>query len=377
MLIGIDASRATRPQRTGTENYTLYLTRALVKLGPQHRFRLYLDHMPPAGLLPHDERVEWRVMPFPRLWTHVRLAWEVARHPPDVLFVPAHVLPLVHPRRSVATVHDLGYLRHPAAHTLAGRWYLAWATRFNARTAARVIVDSQATRSDLEQLYQVAPEKLVVAYPAGTEGFAPVSDPAARADVQARYGAGASYFLYVGTLQPRKNLLALIEAYARLRAAGHLGPDVRLVLAGKAGWLAEGIIARARAADVRDAVALPGYVAERDLPALLSGALAFVMPSWYEGFGLPVLEAMACGAPVIASDVSSLPEVAGGAALLVDPRNVDALAEAMLRAYRDPALRAELAARGLERARHFTWEACARTVLAALEQVGAGAADGR
>lgn len=376
MLIGIDASRAAAAERTGTENYALHLIRALVGLGRAHRFRLYLNQPPPDEFLPCGEGVEWRVIPFPRLWTHLRLGWEVARHPPDVLFVPSHVLPLIHPRRSVATVHDLGYLYHPQAHRRWSRWYLGWSTRHNARAARRVIVDSLATRDDLARWYGVDPARTVLAYPAGVRDLAPVTNPDVVAAVRRRYDTGARYVLYVGTLQPRKNLETLVRAFARLARRSILPGDTRLVLAGRRGWLAEGIDGAIAASGCADRIVVPGYVAGEDLAALLSGALAFVMPSWYEGFGLPVLEAMACGTPVVCSRASSLPEVAGDAALLFDPADEGALADALARLAGDPALRAELVARGMRRARAFTWERCAEIVLSTLEQVGSEGARG-
>jgi glycosyltransferase involved in cell wall biosynthesis len=366
MLIGIDASRALRTPRTGTENYSLYLIRALAALDTPHRWRLYADRPPPAGLI-EGEGVEWRVIPFPRLWTHLRLAWEVVQHPPDVLFVPAHVVPAARRCPAVVTVHDLGYLYHAAAHRPLDRAYLRISTAWNARTARVVLADSEATRRDLIAHTGCDPAKIVVAYPAGAEGLAPVTDPLRLAQAQARYGAGARYWLYVGTLQPRKNLETLVRAFARLCHEGAWPPDVRLVLAGKAGWYHERIAAAAQASGVAERIVFPGYVAPEDLAALLSGALGFVLPSWYEGFGLPVQEAMACGAPVICSNVSSLPEVAGEAALLFDPGDVDALAAALARLWRDLDLRQELARRGPAQAARFTWERCAETALAALE----------
>jgi glycosyltransferase involved in cell wall biosynthesis len=377
MLIGIDASRAARGARTGTENYSLYLIRALIAIGQAHQFRLYFDQPPAAGLLPRNERVTWRVIPCPHLWTHLRLMTEVLLHPPDVLFVPSHVLPLLHPRRSVATVHDLGYLFYPEAHTRLARWYLDWSTRFNARAARRVIADSYATRQDLVRAYGIPEDKIVVAYPAGAEGLAPVTDADALDKVRSRYLTGARYFLYVGTLQPRKNLVTLLEAFELFLQAHQPPAEVRLVLAGKQGWLAEPIVERAMSLIRQGRVVLPGYVPQEDLPALLSGALAFVMPSWYEGFGLPVLEAMACGTPVICSHASSLPEVAGDAALLFDPADAAALTQALGRIYSEPELAEDLRARGLAQAQRFSWQNCARTVLAALQAVAEGSPHGR
>lgn len=370
MLIGIDASRTAVTQRTGTENYSLYLIRKLIEVGGAHHFRLYFNQPPQVGLFIRNERVQWRVMPFPRLWTHLRLAWEVTLHPPDVLYVPAHVVPLLHPRRCVVSVHDLGYLHHPQAHTRWGRWYLDLSTRFNVRSAQRVIADSQATRQDLVSHYKVNAEKIVVAYPAGTPGLAPVTDPAKLDRIRHTYDTGRSYFCYVGTLQPRKNLDTLLKAFSSLIARGAIPDDVRLVLAGKRGWKCEDIVELAHSKGLDERVVLPGYVPSQDLPALLSGALAYVLPSLYEGFGLPILEAMACDTPVICSDTSSLPEVAGDAALYVSPHDTEGWARAMARIYHDATLRQEMIGRGRKQVERFSWERCARTVLAALENVG-------
>jgi glycosyltransferase involved in cell wall biosynthesis len=287
--------------------------------------------------------------------------------PPDVLFVPAHVLPLIHPRRSVVTVHDVGYLSYPEAHRSADRRYLDWSTRWNAHQATAVLADSQATKDDLVRAYGVDPGKVHVVYLGRDEAVAPVTDRVRLADVQCRYGIATPYLFYVGTLQPRKNLARVIDAFARV--AGRLG-DVQLVLAGKRGWLYDDLFAQVTRLGLERRVVFPGYVDDADLAALLSAALALVFPSLYEGFGIPVLEAGACGLPVITSNTSSLPEVAGDAALLVDPHDVDAIAEAMYRLATDPELRAELARRGQENVKRFSWEKCARETLAVLLEAG-------
>jgi len=381
MLIGIDASRATREQRTGTEGYSLHLIRALLELDQHNEYVLYFNRPPRPGLFPASPRWRARVIPFPRLWTHARLSQEMLVAPPDVLFVPAHVLPLVHPRRSVVTVHDLGYRHEPQAHRPLDRLYLDISTRYNARAASHVIADSAATRRDLVQLYGTDPQRITVVPLGVDELFQPVTDPARLAAVRAKYGLPGDYLLYVGTLQPRKNLVRLIEAWARVIGDWRLEigdcqienrkskiGNWTLVIAGKRGWLYEEIFATARKLGLEGQVLFPGYVPEEDLPALLSGATAFVLPSLYEGFGLPVLEAMACGTPVIAANISSLPEVMGDAGLLVDPLDSDALAAAMQRLVQDAALREDLRQRGLARARLFSWSRCARETLAVLEQ---------
>jgi len=368
MLIGIDASRAVTDLRTGTENYSLYLIRALLEEDSQHRYRLYASRTPADDLFPHCDRVEWRVMPFPRLWTHLRLSAEMMLRPPDLLFVPAHVLPIIHPKRSVVTIHDLGYLKYPETHARFSRYYLDWSTRFNAGHACRIVVDSRATQADLTAYYGISPDKMVVAYPSATEDLTPIRDPARLEAVRSRYNAGRHYFLYVGTLHPRKNLGTLVRAFAGLTARGAVGPDVKLILAGKRGWLYDQIAHQVQEAAQGNRIVLPGYVPSEDLGALLSGAIAFVLPSRYEGFGLPILEAMACETPVICSNASSLPEVAGDAAMLIDPDDVEGLAQAMARLYREPELRRELVARGQERVSEFSWRRCARAVLGAFEQ---------
>ncbi len=369
MLIGIDASRAVASRPTGTETYSRRLIQALLALDSPHQFRLYFRDPPPAGVFPGADvrRAEMRAIPFPRLWTHARLSWEMARRPPDALFIPAHVLPLVHPRASLVTVHDLGYLHFPEAHPRLQRLYLDLSTRWSARAAAHLLADSAATKADLATHYGTPPAKISVVYPGRDETLAPVHDPAAIEAVKARYAISGDYFLYLGTLQPRKNLARLVEAFAQFEIRNPR-TETHLILAGKRGWLYDDLLAQARRLGLEGRVSLSGYVSEEDKAALLSGAVAFMFPSLYEGFGLPVLEAQACGCPVIASNTSSLPEVAGDGALLVDPAESDDIAEAMWRIVADPALREKLVERGFANARRFSWLACARSVLDVIER---------
>ena len=365
MIIGIDASRATLPRRTGTEHYARRLIEALLAAGAGRRFRLYFRDAPPAGAFGGTfPPAEQRVIPFPRLWTHLRLSYELIAQPrPDMLFVPAHVLPLAHPLPSVVTVHDLGYRYFPGAHPARQRLYLDWSTRFSARAATLVLADSAATRRDLTHFYGVPAEKITVVYPGRDESLARV-DPA---PVRARYGLPPDYLLHVGTLQPRKNLSRLMDAAASLRPRR---PGLQLVLAGQPGWQSGPILAQARAQS--EFVRVLDYVPDADLPGLYSGAAAFVYPSLYEGFGFPVLEAMACGTPVVCANTSSLPEVAGQAALLVAPEDTAALANAIGRVLDNGPLRERLIGLGLEQVRQFSWERAAKETLAVLDRaVGA------
>lgn len=297
-------------------------------------------------------------MPFPRLWTHARLSREMVTRPPGALFVPSHVVPVMHPRRTVVTVHDLGYLLYPQAHGRLSRLYLDMSTRFSAHAARRVIAISQATKHDLVKHYGVPSRKIRVVYHGRDEIFTPVVDDSKRREVAAKYGVGEPYCIHVGTLQPRKNLGVLVEAWWRL--TGRMERPPQLLLAGKRGWLYESLIRDVREKGLGDLVKFADYVERDDLPALYSGAVALTFPSLYEGFGLPPLEAMSCGTPVIASTSSSVPEVVGDAAIMLDPHNAEAWAEVVHLLSGDRILRQALSRKGLARAAQFTWERCAR-----------------
>lgn len=369
MLIGIDASRAARPLRTGTENYSYHLIRELLGAGAAHRYRLYFDRTPPRQLLPSGHW-ESRVIPFPRLWTHVRLSWEVRRHPPDLLFIPAHVLPLLHPARSVVTVHDLGFRYFPQTHPRLDRWYLEWSTAYHASAAAHLLADSEATKGDLVAAYGIPQNRITVIHPGRDESLRRVHDPEAIAEVKDRYGITGDYILHVGTLHPRKNLSRLVEAFASLpRRLGPDAPQWTLVLTGQKGWLYRPLVDRVTALGLEGRVVFTDYVRHADLSALLSGARCFAYPSLYEGFGFPVLEAMACGTPVICSDTSSLPEVAGQAALTMDPSDTEAWADALHRVITNADLRNALIHRGYRQVQKFSWSRAAREVLEVFAEV--------
>lgn len=373
MIIGIDASRATTGQRTGTEAYAYFLIHTLIPLAGArgHRLRLYFNQTPAFDLFPAAEHVERVVIPRRRLWTHLRLGRELRRRPPDVFFTPAHVIPLGYGGPSVATIHDLGYEYFPDAHPRRQLAYLRWSTRHNARVARRVIADSAATRDDLARFYGTDTAKIDIVYPGAEPDLRRVEDETKIADTLARHGIRSPYLLYLGTLQPRKNLIRLVEAFA---ASGLHDEGYSLVLAGKPGWLAEPLQAAIRGlpSAVRGRILLPGYIGETEKNLFLSGATALVFPSLYEGFGFPVLEAQACGTPVVCSNTSSLPEVAGKGAVLIDPLDTAAIAGAMRRVVDDADLRVGLIKKGQANLRRFTWHHAAGQVMELLEGVAGG-----
>lgn len=363
--VGIDASRAVLAQRTGTEHYSASLLKALSEL-PEAQISNVVLFVNLASASEARERLgfelpqKWQVraIPFPRLWTHARLSLEMATRSPGALFVPSHVVPIRHPGRTTVTVHDLGYLHYPQAHTRLSRLYLRLSTLFSARAARRVIAISEATKRDLMSHHRIPPRKIRVIYHGRDPIFTPVRDQKKIEEAIEKYGISQPYCIHVGTLQPRKNLGLLVEAWAALRETGQVVP--RLLLAGKRGWLYEELLRAVAEKGLTEIVRFADYVERDDLPALYSGAVAMLFPSLYEGFGLPPLEAMSCGTPVIASTASSLPEVVGDAGILLDPHDAGAWASALQQLIANDKLREELSRKGLDRAAEFTWERSAR-----------------
>lgn len=358
LIVGIDASRAVTGAPTGTEYYSWALIDALLRSRSGFHFRLYTRTTPPSDFFPATENYEIRAMPWTRLWTHLRLSYEMLTRPPDVLFVPAHVLPPLHPRKSLVTVHDLGYRYFPEAHPSPERVYLDISTRRNVMAARVVIADSYATRDDIVRMYGAPREKIRVVYPSYNEGlYRPTREAGEIERVRARYGLETTYIISVGTIQPRKNYGRLIEAFAMLT------PGHTLVIAGKKGWRAEELEGRVSEAGLTGRVKFVDYVPPEDLPALYAGAELAIFPSLYEGFGFPALEAQACETPLVCSNVSSLPEVAGEGALYFDPQSAAGMAEAMECVLEDPTLRASLVERGRENVARFGWARAASEIV--------------
>ncbi len=291
---------------------------------------------------------------------------------PAVYHATEHLLPRL-PGPTVLTVHDLIFERYPAHHTRRNVLYLRAALPRFVRAATAVVAVSHATKRDLVELYHAAPDKVHVIHEGIDARFTPA--PAGEiARVAAAYSPGRPYLLMVGTLEPRKNHARALEALRRLRDEGF---PHRLVVAGGRGWLFEPVLAQVKALGLHDDVTFAGYVPDADLPPLYSGAAAVLVPSLYEGFGFPVLEAMACGAPVVAAATSSLPEVAGRAALLVPPTDAEALAHAARLLLTQPALADTLRARGPVQAARFRWERCAAETVALYRLVAEQWADRR
>jgi glycosyltransferase involved in cell wall biosynthesis len=296
-----------------------------------------------------------------RLWhrAHIPIPVEVFVGGVGLYHATDFVLPPTLPRtKTLLTVHDLSYVRVPEAASPGLKDYLGRVVPSSVARADFVVADSQATKSDLVELYGVSESKVSVLLSGVGSRFKRENDASVLLTTRIRYKIGMSPYIFsVGTVQPRKNYGRLIQALALLRVSGY---DIDLVIAGGRGWLEDPIYATINTTGMQDHVHFIGFADEADLPALYSAAYCCALPSLYEGFGLPILEAMACGTPVITSNISSLPEVAGDAAIMVDPYDLDAITDAIKRLLDDTSLYQAYVQKGYERAKQFTWDNSAR-----------------
>jgi len=392
MRIGIDITSAVR-QGAGIGRFTRELIRALLALDSPHKYSLFAA----SGGLPRgitEPRLAYVTQPafarnlqrpkergelsaicnlqflsddwLHRIWHRARLPIpiETAIGRVDLFHEPDFVLPPTLPGTpTVLTVHDLTFIRDPESAFPRLRRYLSRVVPRSVARATHVLADSAATRNDLIALFHTSPDKITVLYGGVDARFTPVRDPERWAAVRAKYNIGLDPFILgIGTLQPRKNFRRLVQAFSHLRPPA-FASDLKLVIAGGKGWLYNDIFAEVKRLGLEGRVLFPGFVDDDDLPALYSTADVLAFPSIYEGFGLPILEAMACGTPVVTSITSSLPELAGDAALLVEPTDVDAIAAALRHLLQEADLRRKLVAAGFDQARKFTWEKAAAQLL--------------
>lgn len=367
MKIGIEAERANLPNPTGVERYAAELIKNFARLDSRNEYILYFRTKPEDWFYHLPGNFKLKVIPFPKFWTQLRISWEMITHPVDVLFIPASALPLWHPKRSVTTVHDVAWKIYPQAFTTFMRNYLEWSAKFAINSAAKVIAVSEATKKDLGKFYGAKPEKVTVTHLGLDSSFRPMNYEQVQ-PVLDKYGlVYQKYVLFLGTIQPRKNIIRLVEAFQKLRKQNHI--EEKLAIFGVRGWLWEPILKKIKMAGLDGSIKYYDYAPSEDLPYIIAGAKLLTLPALYEGFGLPPLEAMASGVPVVVSDVSSLPEVVGDAGVLVDPNSVDSIAEGLLKVLMNNNLREEMVAKGLERAREFSWENTARKTLEVFKEL--------
>jgi glycosyltransferase involved in cell wall biosynthesis len=366
MRFAVDAHAIGR-HLTGNEVYVRSLLSALAGLNPKSELVAYVSADTAAQYLPASIRTR-RVATNPFLRLGFDLAMRVRQDRPDLLHVQ-YTAPLACPVPVVVSVHDVSFLEHPEYFTRERAWQLQFTVRRTVKRAARILTGSEFSRSSILKVYGDLDEDKVVVVPnAAASEFRPLSHESATAAVRERFSIGAPFVLSVGDLQPRKNQIGLIKAFTRLVNAY---PQLKqnLVLAGKETWFADQVHKAARDSGVSDRIQFFGFVSDDDLLQLYNACDLFVFPSFYEGFGLPALEAMACGRAVACSHTSALPEVVDGAAILFDPYAIDEIVRALADLLLDRELRARTERLGLQRAAHFSWQKTAQRTLEVFHDV--------
>lgn len=375
MRIGLEVTAAVR-QGGGIGRYVRELLRAMAASDRDNNYRLFyaspnpVPHpLPPLPPNFHATRLPFEDIWLARLWHRLRapLPVELITGRIDVYHSPDFTLaPTLPGTPGLLTVHDLSFLRDPSSASPALRSYLQIAVRRSVLSASHILADSQATKVDLIEIYGTPADRITVLYAGVEKAFQPVTELSRLAEVRKRYRLGETPFvLSLSTLQPRKNYVRLIEAFDVALGA----TQFKLVLAGSKGWQHQEIFNEVQSRDLEGKVLFPGFIADADLPALYSAAEVMAYPSLYEGFGLPIVEAMACGTPVLASTAPCLPEIAGQAAILVDPYDVQDIAIGLTRLASDLPLRAELVKKGVARARKFSWQESAQQLLGLYHEI--------
>lgn len=377
------------PIRVGSSAYCFELLKNLNKIDRKNNYTVFLPTKPTFDLPKETQNWKYKIIPKSKLWTITALTphFLFGGNNIDVFFNPGHYLPPFAPRKSVISILDVSYLYFPELFKKNDLVKLKNWTRYSVKKAKKILTISSSSRNDIIKEYGVISEKVQVTYPAVTsEKNGKILN---MEDLKRKFGIEKDYILFVGTLQPRKNIVKLIEAFSKIRIDANnyfestrikshsdgLGPkirknsDLQLVIVGKKGWKYEEILAAPEKFGVRDKVVFIHSASDEDLPSLYKNAVCFVLPSLYEGFGLPVLEAMKYGCPVLTSNVSSLPEAGGDAAVYFDPNSTEDIAEKIEKVISDQKLREEMVKKGKTQVKKFSWEKTAKETLRVLEEV--------
>lgn len=390
MLIGIDGNEANVEKRVGISEYAFELLQQFsnskfnsAMQNQNSKFTIYLKDKPREDLPKEREGWSYRVVWPRKLWTQIGLPFDLFTHfpRPDVFFTPTHYAARFSPVPAVISIMDLSFIHYPYMFKKSDLYQLRNWTKYSAKKAVKILTISNSSKNDIIKIYRVPETKIIVTYPGiklKTQMFRPKADQpmAEKFKMQNskilgdKYGIKGNYILFVGTLQPRKNIIRLIEAFTKVFRGPVKSEDLALIIIGKKGWLYEEILEAPKKFEAEEKVKFLEFVPDEDLENFYKNALCFVLPSLYEGFGLPVLEAMKYGCPVITSNVSSLPEAGGDAALYIDPENVDDIAEKIQKIISDQKLRNDMIEKGYQQIKKFSWEKTAKETLKVLEEVG-------
>lgn len=370
MTIGIDASRANKQNKTGVEWYSYYLIQELKKITPDDiQVILYANKKLTSGLENCPKNFKAKILAWLPiyLWTQIRLWWELISNPPNTLFVPAHTIPFLPIRKKTrvyVTVHDVGFKRYPNLYKKIQYYYHDLTMRVIRRRADKIITISDFSKSEIIDLYKVDANQIIV-IPLGYDKDKYNISVLANKNILDKYKIIQPYVLYIGRLEKKKNIGNMVKAMAYAKVSN---PDLKLVLAGNAGNDYEAIKNIITSSKLESEIILPGYIAEDDLPTVMKMAEIFLFPTLYEGFGLPILQAMAVGTPVVTSDIEPHREVAGGAAALANPYNPENIAKEINKIIKDKEFAAELKNRCLKRVSEFSWTETAIKTLAVISQ---------
>ncbi|OQA53188.1 MAG: Mannosylfructose-phosphate synthase [candidate division WS2 bacterium ADurb.Bin280] len=365
-VIGIDASRSNTAQRTGTEYYSYEIIKQMISL-KRESVELRLYSKTPLDYVDKNQKgVSNRVMSFPKLWSQIRLSFEILRNPPDVLFVPAHTIPVFHGKKTVITLHDVGFKYYPELYTPLERIYHDWCMRFSVKHANQIIAISEATKKDLIKLYGADERKITVVY----HGYDKKKYFVKKEPDHPKIKPLGKYIYFIGRLEAKKNITTLIKAFALLKQNRSI--NHKLVLAGRPGYQYEQISDLIASLDdfiKKDIIEL-GYVSDEDAPLFMRNADIFAFPSNFEGFGMPLVEAMASGVPVVASNTTSIPEILNGAGLLHSVHDHKQLSDMLLQLIGDKKSHDKYVKLGLLRSSVFKWDDAASKTLDVIERLG-------
>jgi glycosyltransferase involved in cell wall biosynthesis len=363
MHIGIDGNEANQPIRVGVGQYAYNLLSQLSQLSrPHHHYTIYLKSPPEKDLPPVSPTWKYVIFGPSKLWTKFALPLHLwCQSPkPDLFYTPSHYSPSFSPITTIPTIHDLGYLDSQDQFTQKDLYQLINWTKESIARAKHLVAVSEFTKSEIQRIYHINPNQISV-IPNGVGDIAPIT-PIQKQAVINKFQLPAKYFLYLGTLKPNKNIPFLIKSFSLFRQTHPQHSPLKLVIVGKKGWLFEDIFQVVQQQNLQNQVIFTDYVSQSEKWAIMSGAQAFIIPSTYEGFGIPAIEAMKMNIPVIASNIPAFKEVAQKAALYIDPADPQTLVEAMVKIL-TPTVRQQLIQNGVIRAQKYTWSASAQKLL--------------
>lgn len=370
MLIGLDGNEANVKERVGSGQYAFELLYLFTK-NKNHQFTVFLKDQPVPDLPKESSNFKYKVFGPKKFWTQFALPLNLTfAQKPDVFFSMGHYGPRFSKVPYVVTIHDLSYLHYPEMFRKNDLYQLTSWSGYSIKNSSQIITVSQTTKEDIIKNYKVSPEKITVTYEGyNKQKFKP--QPKEKVGkIKRVYRIKGDYILLVGTLQPRKNISRLIEAFYKLtHHSSFITDHLSLVIVGKKGWLYEPIFQKVKDLGLVKKVIFTDYVPDEDLPPLISGAKVYILPSLWEGFGIPVIEAQASGVPVVVSNASSLPEIIGESGILVDPESVESIAGGIEKVLIDNNIKSDLIKKGFDNIKRFSWAKCADETLSVLEKV--------